>query len=80
MKKDRRTGQRRKSTRRETTTRRRSTNLDPEEGRTIVCSFCRSDSRSSKHMILLGPGDIAICDSCIDKCSEILANLRAATG
>ena len=38
-----------------------------------VCSFCGKDKNHVKTLIA-GPGDVYICDECIDVCNEIIGN------
>jgi len=38
----------------------------------IRCSFCSSAAGPSKRLVK-GPGDVAICDACVNVCLSILA-------
>ena len=47
--------------------------------RLYYCSFCHVVSNKVDHMIS-GPDRVNICDVCVDLCTEVLAEKRAAAG
>jgi hypothetical protein len=44
----------------------------------LRCSFCRKTSAQVEHLV--AGRDAYICGECIDKCSEIVAEVRAKAG
>ena len=47
-----------------------------EEARNPLCSWCATPKDQAKHMIA-GP-KVFICDTCVDRCAELLAERRAS--
>jgi ATP-dependent Clp protease ATP-binding subunit ClpX len=40
-----------------------------------VCSFCGKPAADVGQLIA-GPGDVCICDECVDLCNEVISELR----
>jgi ATP-dependent protease Clp ATPase subunit len=48
-----------------------------KDGQTY-CSFCGGD-RDNRSMLVVGPGDAAICNACVALCQEIIDEGRGQT-